>query len=230
MTRNLLVSICWLDSMSTYHVTHNEANSPPVADGELERLQLAHALVTLSVCLDTSALQTVDGDHAFAVGQALGVGREIKKEEGGANSPDNGCCTLNDEQPSPASKTASSLHSTSDGTSQKTSKCTGQDSGRDVDTETLGLLLLLVPRRDDEKDTGRETSFENTDQNPKCEEVLVVFDDGHDAGEGTPDGHDSGKVDGRLDADKEHIGRRLEDDIGDEENNQTNGILFRSKR
>jgi hypothetical protein len=215
--------------MSTYHVTDDEANGPPVADGELERLQLAHALVTLGVCLNTSALQTVDSDHAFAVGQALGVGGEIEKEEVGADSPDDGGRTLNNEQPSPSAQSASSLHSSSDGSSKKTTECARKDSGGDVDTETLRLFLLLVPRRDNEEDTGRETSFENTDQNAECEEVLVVFDDGHDAGEATPDDHDSGKVDGRLDADEKHVGRRLEDDIGDEENYQTNGVLFRSQ-
>jgi hypothetical protein len=91
------------------------------------------------------------------------------------------------------------------------------------------LLLLLVPRTDDEKDTRRETSFENTDQDAQCDEVLVVVNKSHTASESTPDDHDGGKVDGRLDADQEHIGWGLEDDICDEEHNQTDGVLIRSE-
>jgi hypothetical protein len=63
-------------------------------------LQLAHALVTFSMRLDASALQTSNCNHAFAIGQALGVGREVEKKEMSAEGPDNGCRTLNDEKPS----------------------------------------------------------------------------------------------------------------------------------
>jgi hypothetical protein len=62
-------------------------------------LQLAHALVTFGMGLDTAALQTMNCDHTFTVGQALGVGGKVEKDEVGAAGPDNGCCTLNDEKP-----------------------------------------------------------------------------------------------------------------------------------
>jgi hypothetical protein len=90
------------EEFSTYHVAQDEADSPPVHDGELEGLDLTHALVAFSVSLDTTSLQTSDGDGAFAFSQAFTVGGKIEEDERGANSPDNGRNTFYYEQPSPA--------------------------------------------------------------------------------------------------------------------------------
>jgi hypothetical protein len=64
-----------------YHIAQDEANSPPVHDGEFEGLGFAHALVAISVSLDTTSLQASNGDGPFAFSQALGVGGEVEEDE-----------------------------------------------------------------------------------------------------------------------------------------------------
>jgi hypothetical protein len=52
-------------------------------------------------------------------------------------------------------------------------------------------------------------------------------DDSHATGKCTPDDHDAGKIDGRLETDKKHVGWWLEDDICHEENHKTYRVLVR---
>jgi hypothetical protein len=144
MTWELLV--CLFDvnfrMMWTYHVSEDEADGPPVEDGKLEGLGFAHALVTCGVGLNTAALETSNGNGTFALSQALAVGREVEEDEGSADGPYDRRSSFYDEQPPPTvygavsslskvirnrieylpSKSASSLHATSNGTSKKTTK------------------------------------------------------------------------------------------------------------
>jgi hypothetical protein len=50
--------------------------------------------------------------------------------------------------------------------------------------------------------------------------MLEVLDDSHDACEATPDDHDDWKIDGRLEANKKHVRRRLKHDVGHEEHHE----------
>jgi hypothetical protein len=50
-----------------------------------------------------------------------------------------------DEKPSPASNTMNSIETTSDSTGKDTAECTRENSCGDVQCETLGLFVLLIP-------------------------------------------------------------------------------------
>lgn len=69
----------WLSE--TNHVTQDEADGAPVADGELEGLELADALIACAVRLDTAFSETGNGDCALAFGEAGAGGWEVEENE-----------------------------------------------------------------------------------------------------------------------------------------------------
>ena len=125
---------------------------------------------------------------------------------------------------SPTQSTGS-FHSTCNGTSEKATESSRENGGGHVYTETLRLFLLLVPRTDDQENTRRETSLENTHQNAERDEMVEIMNGGHDTGKCSPDDHNGWQVDGGLEADEKHVRWRLEHDICDEKHDEGDRVL-----
>ena len=162
----------------------------------------------------------MDGDHAFAFGKTLAVLWEVQKDEAGDDSPADSRSALDNEQPSPSAKAMSTLETTGNGTSKETTKRTREDSCGHIDSESLRLLLALIPGGNDEKNSGGKTAFDDSDEDAEDDQVGEVVDLSHHTCQYTPDDHDTREVDGRPCSDQDHVGRRLKDDIADEEHHE----------
>jgi hypothetical protein len=200
---------------STYHVTEDEANRAPVLDGEDEGLAFAHALGAFCSGGHATLLQAGNGNFPLAVGETGSGRRKVDEDEVRDQSNEDGCCTLDNKQPAPALVASGAVHTARDSTRKETTESTRKDGSRDVDTKALRLFFTLVPGGHEQQHSGPETGLKHTDEDSEDDQVLVVLDSGHAAGQGSPDGHDAREVDGRSDPYNQHVRGHFEDDICD---------------
>lgn len=84
-----------------------------------------------------------------------------------------------DEQPLPTWKTMGPVKPILNSSRNETSEGSGQDGCRDVHSESLRLLVGLVPARQCEQHTRGESSLKDTNHNSQSDKSLVVRDPGH---------------------------------------------------
>ena len=116
------------------------------------------------------------------------------------------------------------LKTAGDRPSKQTTKGTRENSSRDVHSKPLALLLLLVPRGQEHQDTRGETGLEDTHDEAQADEGVVAGCEGHADGDAAPEEHDKGQVEGGSGAGEDHVGRDLEEDVGDEEDDKGDGV------
>lgn len=73
-------------------------------------------------------------------------------------------------------------------------KGTGEHGCGIEQRESLCLLGLLVPRGQEQADTGSKTSLKHTQNETNRKQSFMAFDGCHAAGHCSPENHDSGKV------------------------------------
>lgn len=145
----------------TYHVTNDKEPSLPADHGKLEGGPVAENGLLFATQGLLVALESADSQGALPLVELelRGVGREVgEDEEGNAGSADGGGA-LDDEQPPPSRDTVDLVQTACDGTGEETTERAGENGGGDVDGESLGLFLLLVPRGKEKQDTGSKTGL-----------------------------------------------------------------------
>lgn len=219
-----------LTSTGNHHVGNDEEPSAPVAlrrsyqlvnvqmdfrthnsHGSSSKVTSVTASLALGVC-NVIVGKTLGSEEALLGSQPHGgsgpVGEDLPGEESGERAGG----TLNDQKPSPSADTECAIHVLSDNTGQETREGTGNGSGSVVDGEALGKLVLLVPRRQVERDTWSETGFGDTEDKTDSGELLPVLDGTHASGDNTPDEAETTEVQGRPHSSEDQVEWQFEND------------------
>ena len=84
-------------------------------------------------------------------------------------------------------------------------------------SEGAGIPTSGIPCAEKIDTAGEETSLQQTKQDTAGIQLLIVFDETHANHDSTPKGGDQGQVNARADLSDKDGGRRLENDVWDEE-------------
>lgn len=132
-----------------------------------------------------------------------------------------------DEQPLPTREPVGPVKPILDSSRNEASEGSGQDGRRDVYSESLRLLVGLVPARQCEQHTRGESGLKDTNYNSQSDKSLVVRYPGHGDGYTAPQEHYRRQEDRRLCTGEDHVGGNFEDDVANEEDCEGNAVFRR---
>lgn len=125
--------------------------------------------------------------------------------------------THHNEEPSPASDTHITVQITEDRSTQKTTKHVGQSVTRVKPRDSSRKLSTRVPRAHKEDGTGKEWRLDETKEESNNNKLREVLRSSITSRDGTPQTARGGKIPRRLHLGEEHVGRKLHEQITNEE-------------
>ncbi len=105
----------------------------------------------------------IDGDDPLGWGQELGGGGKVGEDEEGDDAPEDGEGAENEEDVHPACKSSGYM---ADGVTDQAAEHRGEAIGTVVDFKTKGLFRGSVPHGHEEDETGVDSCFYGTEEEP----------------------------------------------------------------
>lgn len=100
-----------------------------------------------------------------------------------------------------------------DADGEQTTESVAKLRARVEDSGAQGELLPVVEHGEEVQGAGEEDGFDETEEEARHEQALVVVHDRHEGGDDAPGGHAGADVDtGPLDLTDDHVGRNLHQD------------------
>ncbi|KAI6749917.1 hypothetical protein HG531_007182 [Fusarium graminearum] len=151
-------------------------------------LQTLHG-ASLTLVADSIEFHTVVGQLSLLLSQPSGSKREIGKDEVSDNSDDKSDSTLKDEEPLPASNTSDIIKTVEDTSGDETGKGSCENVSGVENGDSCGDFLSCVEDGEEVDGTGVVRSFGETEEEAGEEETLVVFGDGGESADYSPEHH-----------------------------------------
>lgn len=178
--------------------------------------------IGLTHVLDDTQLR----NETFVLGEAAGVGGQIRQDEAGGDGDSDGGSTFNPEKPTPGSMAKGALHVGQDAGGDQGGEGVGDEVATEQDGVPGGQLAARVPLGQNQQRSRQEGSLDKAQQEPDDDHVLEVLGVSGQRGDETPQGHGNGNVQGRArDAVDDHVGGHLHENVSDVQDTQTGGEL-----